>query len=438
MKKPPGRPKTPRRKLTLPGAKQRRRLQRAASLQRRLLDRLTGGATLSSRSRNHQGTGRRRAVKAPVEPRVLCDVQNTSGVPLVCTRTPCKCYLAPFLGRAVRVPQPDPDAAVRFGEVLKYTCSTEKYHVLLEGDVVEEEVMMSPEEVDRVLVPSGTVSRPFNINDPYKLPFGRRIIWVLDVFCGTKSVRRALRDILERSDLDYRVLHLDLDLGRAPDVGCDVRDWKKELVDKLGFREGDFDIIWISPECRRFSRAAHPDDEDIKRALELVICGRDIIDYFKPIAWLMENPRGRLREQEIMHDIEHLLLSLTYCHYHTLGLYKPTDIWTNVPGIVVDFCCRKTPCSWIKQGHSRHRRSAQRGPSPCGTPGCSIDAAQHVPHQLMVILMSAAVPFVCYSLKHIERRSGRGGASVKESAGRSWMRKSCIDERDEPELCVFI
>ena len=33
---------------------------------------------------------------------------------------------------------------------------------------------------------------------------------------------------------------------------CDLRDWKKKMVDELGFRPFDFHIIWMSPDLDSF------------------------------------------------------------------------------------------------------------------------------------------------------------------------------------------
>ena len=423
-KKGRGRPKTKLRDQSL----WHQRVDRGRKLERRLEDRLAGrgadGASLL------EGTGPGRADREPVGPRPRSAGADAPVASPACTQTPCRCYSAPYLGRAVRAPTADPRASVRFGEVLKYACSTDTYHVLFEDDGVEKEVPMSPEDVDRALIGSGKLSRrPYDVEDSYVLPHGRRIVWVLDVFCGTKSVRRALWDILERSDIDYRILHLDIDDKRAPDLLCDVRFWKEELVGNLGFEPGDFDIIWISPDCRKFSRAGHPTDKELAEARKLAKCGLDIIKYFGPSAWFIENPRGRLREQRIMRDFAHLLLTCSYCCYHPFGLFKPTDIWTNVPGIALDFCCRSTPCSWMKQGYSRHRRGSQRGPSATGTPGSPLDMAQHIPHALMAILMSAAVAFTCHELRQ-ERRPSREKGSRPESRGRRWMREACKDDTD--------
>ena len=429
-KKGPGRPKTPLRAQSL----WNQRVYRARKLERRLQDRLArsdgaGAQSDGAEAAGASGAGPGRPERGPVGSRPRSAGAAAPVASPACTRTPCRCYSAPYLGRAVRLESRSRAAApVRFGEVLKYTCSTDTYHVLFEDDGVEKEELLSPEEVERALIVSGKLSRrEYNLDDAYVLPHGRRIVWVLDVFCGTKSVRRALWDILEGSDVDYRILHLDIDGKREADVFCDVRDWRKELVDDLGFQPGDFDIIWVSPDCRRFSGAAHPTKKAIAEACVLAKCGRDIIKYFGPSAWFIENPRGRLRQQRIMRDVAHLCLTCSYCFYHAFGLYKPTDIWTNVPGIVLDFCCGATPCSWRKQGRSRHRRSSQRGPSANGTPGSPIDMAQHVPHMLMVILMAAAVAFTRDELRR-ERRPSLEKGSRSESRGRRWMREACKDD----------
>lgn len=312
-----------------------------------------------------------------------------------------------FTGRAVCLPADDAcPFAHCFGEVRRYHPEHDEFSVTLFDYDGEEEttrrVLATDVKASLVSWSDGPVSGrsrgsfvPLDLNAEYRLPYGRKVLWVLDVFSGTKSVHRGLMDVLRKyRDWTVIVVHLDMDPKRQPDVECDVRDWKEHLVDKWGFQPGDFDIIWESPECKFFSTANHPTKKQLAEAVELVSAGIDIIEFFNPVAFFIENPRGRLRHQEIMRNLIFFRLTCTYCHYSEDGLYKPTDIWTNVPNIRLDFCCSSNLCKWRSQGHDRHRVSSQRGPASNGTPGSPKDTALQVPKGLMVILMGAALSFV--------------------------------------------
>ena len=149
---------------------------------------------------------------------------------------------------------------------------------------------------------------------------------VLELFAGSCSVGKAAKklgyevyssDINNFDDIDYVVNILEFDVTKVP------------------FQP---DIIWASPPCTGFSVAAighHwdggkgayiPKTETAKLGIELVKKTLDIIDYFKPTYWFMENPRGVLRKLPIVANLPRK--SVTYCQYGDERM-KPTDIWTN-------------------------------------------------------------------------------------------------------------
>lgn len=275
----------------------------------------------------------------------------------------------------------------------------------------------------------GLVRDELNLDKDYKLPDGRTTIWVLDLFSGTKSVMKALEKVLKGYGWKLMVIHLDIDPKRKPDVQCDIREWRSKLVVELGFEPGDFDFIWASPECRFFSRCnTKVTKGDLAEAVSLVKAARDIIKHFKPAAWTIENPRGRLREQSIMDDLEHLRLTTTYCFYEIEnGLYKPTDFWTNIPGLMLEFCSKRNPCPWRKQGRVRHRVSAQRGTSSNGTPGTPKDVAISVPGGLLVVILGSAMSLITrdLELKARERRRAKEEPSGRSLGQKRFLARAC-------------
>lgn len=156
---------------------------------------------------------------------------------------------------------------------------------------------------------------------------------VLELFSGTGSVKKVCDQI------GWTSLSVDID-GRA-DINCDILKW-----DYKEYPKDSFDVIWASPPCASFSilqnswigrtkkgydkpftredienEMIHNGDPLAKKALE-------IIDYFKPALWFMENPNtGRLKDREYMKDLNYYIVD--YCMFSNWGYRKRTRIWTN-------------------------------------------------------------------------------------------------------------
>jgi len=151
----------------------------------------------------------------------------------------------------------------------------------------------------------------------------------LELFSGTGSFGKVAKE------LGYNVLSLDLLL--KADIQIDIMDWDYKKYDK-----NSFDIIWASPPCTEYSRlqdcwinrmrkgklyTKEQQESDMKEADKIVKKTLDIIDYFKPIHYYIENPQGRLKDREIMKNIPYY--TLDYCMYCDWGYKKRTNIWTN-------------------------------------------------------------------------------------------------------------
>ena len=149
---------------------------------------------------------------------------------------------------------------------------------------------------------------------------------VLELFAGSRSVGKIAEslgmevfssDLIEFEGIHYPISILDFDVTKVP------------------FQP---DIIWASPPCTGFSVAAighHwsggkgayiPKTETAKLGIELVKKTLEIINYFQPTFWFMENPRGVLRKLDVVKGLNKQ--SVTYCQYGDERM-KPTDIWTN-------------------------------------------------------------------------------------------------------------
>ena len=66
----------------------------------------------------------------------------------------------------------------------------------------------------------------------------------------------------------------------------------------------------------------------MEEADKLVLKTLEIINYFNPELWFLENPQtGNLKTRSIMKDIS--FYDVDYCMYSDWGYKKRTRIWTN-------------------------------------------------------------------------------------------------------------
>ena len=164
---------------------------------------------------------------------------------------------------------------------------------------------------------------------------------VLELFSGTHSVGKVCKD------LGYEVVSLDL---TNADINIDILKWDY----KTAFKPGDFDIIWASPPCHTFSHcrrcwigrklkcfgdvivtAKILDDDMEARGLPIVRRTEEIINYFKPPLWFIENPATGKMKDYLTH-LPHY--DVDYCMYSDWGYKKKTRFWTNKEGFDAKLC----------------------------------------------------------------------------------------------------
>lgn len=146
----------------------------------------------------------------------------------------------------------------------------------------------------------------------------------LDLFSGTHSFAKCCEDI------GIEVITLDID-GRS-DITCDILEW-----DYTQYPKDTFQVIWASPPCDKYSilQYIHKTKEQVEQgwleADKLVLKTLEIIDYFNPELWFIENPnRGKLKTREFMKPYKYYVVD--YCKYADWGYRKRTRIWTNKRG----------------------------------------------------------------------------------------------------------
>ena len=154
---------------------------------------------------------------------------------------------------------------------------------------------------------------------------------VLELFSGTGSVGKVCKQ------LDWDVVSVDLLLPADHQVDIMNFDYKQ-------YPKDEFDIVWASPPCTDYSNlqscwlgrkkkdgviyTKEIMEKNMDEADKLVLKAFEIIEYFNPHYWFLENPAtGKLKTRDIMKDKPYY--DVSYCMYSDWGYEKRTRIWTN-------------------------------------------------------------------------------------------------------------
>jgi hypothetical protein len=169
---------------------------------------------------------------------------------------------------------------------------------------------------------------------------------LLELFSGTGSVGKVAKD-------NYNVISLDRDM--EADIKEDIMTWNYK-----NYPKDYFYIITASPVCLWWSRlrncwigrkckTIHPTEiitkdhimEDInKYGKPMVDKIFEIINYFNPAYWWIENPTsGKMKnyisekypEYDNYYDVD-------YCKYSNWGYKKKTRFWTNIKDFNPKIC----------------------------------------------------------------------------------------------------
>ena len=172
---------------------------------------------------------------------------------------------------------------------------------------------------------------------------------ILDLFSGAGGELR--RPYIEARGHEY--VTLDIDPKFHPDICADIME-----LDDLGL----YDFIWASPPCETWSVASighhwnvdnTPKTEEAAYMMGLVQYTIYLMLRSAKQAWLIENPRGKLRKMPFMQRLTRH--TVTYCQYGERCM-KPTDIWTcGLNWIPRPMCKNGDPC------HNRAPRGSRTG-----------------------------------------------------------------------------
>jgi site-specific DNA-cytosine methylase len=149
---------------------------------------------------------------------------------------------------------------------------------------------------------------------------------LLELFAGSRSVGK----VAERMGMEV----LSSDINDFENISY-VKNILEFDYAEIYFKP---DIIWASPPCTGFSVAAlghHwtggvgayiPRTDTAKLGIEIAKKTLEIIEFYKPKYFFIENPRGLLRKMDFMQKLPRKTIS--YCQYGDSRM-KPTDVWTN-------------------------------------------------------------------------------------------------------------
>lgn len=184
---------------------------------------------------------------------------------------------------------------------------------------------------------------------------------ILELFSGTKSVGKVA------DELGWESVSVDLLLPADHQIDILEFNYKQYPPDH-------FDIVWASPPCTEYSKlqdswlgrkrkgviyTKEVQESAMIEADKLVSKSLEIINYFNPTLWFIENPRGRLKDRPIMKDIPYV--TVDYCRYSDWGYKKRTNIWTNNTNFVPKLCEGPGKCpSMIGNLHSTNLGNSER------------------------------------------------------------------------------
>jgi hypothetical protein len=191
---------------------------------------------------------------------------------------------------------------------------------------------------------------------------------LLELFSGTCSVGTVAKD------RGWTVVSLDL---KGADINCDILQWKyKKYPVKY------FDFVWASPPCIEYSIAKTVGTRKIDEANAIVLKMLEIINYFNPRVFIIENPQsGLLKKQEFMKGLPYF--DIDYCKYG-FNYRKRTRLWTNLDTWTPRPLCKKIAIVWMEtvikklpRGHPVVKKRTGKKAIPCSNKRICIEYLKH-------------------------------------------------------------
>ena len=144
----------------------------------------------------------------------------------------------------------------------------------------------------------------------------------LELYAGTQSFTKGIK----RADSTSTCVTVDISNRFQPTVCMNMIEW-----DYHTYPPGYFDVIWASPPCQQYSVAKTRGQRDLEGADNLVRKALEIIDYFQPTSWIIENVGTGLLVTRMEAIRPGLTCTLAdYCAYGK-SVRKRTAFWCNRP-----------------------------------------------------------------------------------------------------------
>lgn len=208
---------------------------------------------------------------------------------------------------------------------------------------------------------------------------------VLEIFAGTQSFSKGVK----RNSLDNETVTVDILDKFKPTIQTDILTWDYTI-----YPEGYFDVIWCSPPCTEYSIAKTRGERNLDLADSLVKKSFEIIDYFKPKHWIVENVGTGLlvdRMKDIRPNLDSYLVD--YCAYGK-PYRKRTILWSNI-NLDLKLCAGKGSCpsmTGIKHNGSVGNGTTKYNPLKIS----SVWEKDAIPEKLIDYIISACVcPSTC-------------------------------------------
>ncbi len=213
------------------------------------------------------------------------------------------------------------------------------------------------------------------------------MIKVLELFSGTGSVSKVC------DKLGWESVSVDMILPADHQVDIMEFDYKQYPKDY-------FQVVWGSPPCVNYSKlqdswlgrkrkgeiyTKEVQEKEMKHDDRLVLKVLEIIDYFKPDMWFIENPAGsRMKDRPFMKELPNYVVD--YCMYSDWGYRKRTRVWTNKKDFTPKLC-NKNCGNMIGNLHRTNLGNSERRKINCEKGPGRLEAYR-VPEDLIISLFT--------------------------------------------------
>ena len=199
----------------------------------------------------------------------------------------------------------------------------------------------------------------------------------LEIFAGTQSFSKGVK----RISPDAETITVDLLDKFKPTHTTDIMSW-----DYTQYPTGYFDTIWCSPPCTEYSKAKTRGVRDLKTADMLVRKSFEIIDYFKPRVWIVENVGTGLLVKRM--ETIRAGLSSSFVDYCVYGkpYRKRTILWSNIP-LHLGLCAGEKTCT--QMDGAKHKGSCGNGTARYNAAGVnSVWEKDEIPEPLIDTILA--------------------------------------------------